>query len=100
MDFTPELNLMIPISLYLHSANHAVFAIQYEFDPEGLNSRSNCDIPVYRLGLCIVCVQKRIYAKTDMSLADVNSLRTSRTREAAIQCSGNHLLLLNANALQ
>jgi hypothetical protein len=86
MDFTPELNFDNPSQSVFTQAqiNRGVRPFKFEFDPEGLNSRSNCDIPVYRLG-GMYCMRAEAYLRknmTGLALADVNLLRTSRTREA------------------
>jgi len=86
MDFTPELNFDDSTQSVFTQAqiNRGVRPFKYEFDPEGLNSKSNCDLPVYRLG-AMYCMRAEAYLRKNMineALADVNLLRTSRTREA------------------
>ncbi|MBS1602376.1 MAG: RagB/SusD family nutrient uptake outer membrane protein [Bacteroidetes bacterium] len=86
MDFTPELNFDDPNqSVFTQlEINRGVRPFKFEFDPQGANSRSNCAIPVYRLG-GMYCMRAEAYLRkgqTAQALADVNMLRTSRTREA------------------
>jgi len=86
MDFTPALNFDDPTqSVFTQlEINRGVRPFKFEFDPQGLNSRSNCDLPMYRLG-AMYCMRAEAYLRkgqTTQALADVNMLRTSRTREA------------------
>jgi len=86
MDFTPALNFDDPTqSVFTQlEINRGVRPFKYEFDPQGLNSRSNCAIPMYRLG-AMYCMRAEAYLRKGQvaqALADVNMLRTSRTREA------------------
>lgn len=86
MNFTPELNFDDPTQGVFTQTeiNQGVRPFKYEFDPQGLNSRSNCAIPMYRLG-GMYCMRAEAYLRkgeTALALADVNMLRTSRTREA------------------
>jgi hypothetical protein len=86
MNFTPELNFDDPTQGVFTQVeiNQGVRPFKFEFDPQGLNSRSNCAIPMYRLG-AMYCMRAEAYlreGKTAQALADVNMLRTSRTREA------------------
>ena len=86
MDFTPALNFDDPNqSVFTQlEINRGVRPFKFEFDPQGLNSKSNCDIPLYRLG-GMYCMRAEAYLRkgqTAEALADVNALRTSRTREA------------------
>lgn len=86
MDFTPALNFDDPNQGVFTQLqiNRGVRPFKFEFDPEGLNSKSNCDIPMYRLG-GMYCMRAEAYLRkgqTTQALADVNALRTSRTREA------------------
>lgn len=86
MDFTPALNFDDPNQGVFTQLeiNQGVRPFKYEFDPAGLNSKSNCDIPMYRLG-GMYCMRAEAYLRkgqTAQALADVNALRTSRTREA------------------
>jgi starch-binding outer membrane protein, SusD/RagB family len=86
MDFTPDLNFDDPTQgvFTQQEINRGVRPFKFEFDPTGLNSRSNCAIPMYRLG-GMYCMRAEAYLRkgqTAQALADVNLLRTSRTREA------------------
>lgn len=87
VDFTPELNFDNPAQAVFTQAqiNRGVRVFKFEFDPErGSNSTSNVDIPLYRLGV-IYCLRAEAYfrkSQSDLAMADINKLRTSRTREA------------------
>jgi hypothetical protein len=86
MDFTPGLNFDNPAqSVYTQAQiNRGVRVFKYEFDPERDNATSNVDIPLYRLG-GMYCMRAEAYfrkGQTGPALADINLLRTSRTREA------------------
>jgi hypothetical protein len=86
MDFTPALNFDNPAQAVFTQAqiNRGVRVFKYEFDPEKDNGSSNVDIPLYRLG-GIYCMRAEAYfrnGQTDLALADINKLRTTRTREA------------------
>lgn len=86
VDFTPELTFTDPTQAVLTSSqlNQGVRVFKYEFDPEKDNATSNVDIPLFRLG-GMYCLRAEAYfrkGQTDLALADINKLRTSRTREA------------------
>ncbi|SEW43745.1 Starch-binding associating with outer membrane [Chitinophaga sp. YR573] len=87
VDFTPELTFDNPAQAVFTQAqiNRGVRVFKFEFDPErGSNSTSNVDIPLYRLGV-IYCLRAEAYfrkSQSDLAMADINKLRTSRTREA------------------
>ena len=86
MDFTPDLDFDDPTQgvFTQEEINRGVRPFKFEFDPTGLNSKSNCAIPMYRLG-GMYCMRAEAYLRkgqTAQALADVNALRTSRTREA------------------
>jgi hypothetical protein len=86
MVFTPELKFDDPTQGVFTQVeiNQGVRPFKFEFDPQGLNSRSNSAIPMYRLG-GMYCMRAEAYLRkgqTAQALADVNALRTSRTREA------------------
>ena len=86
MNFTPELNFDNPAQAVFTQAqiNRGARVFKYEFDPERDNSSSNVDIPLYRLG-GMYCLRAEAYfrkGQTAQALADINLLRTSRTREA------------------
>lgn len=85
MDFTPALVFDNPAQAIFTQAqiNQGVRCFKFEFDPERDNGSSNVDIPLYRLG-GIYCMRAEAYfrnGQTALALADVNKLRTSRTRE-------------------
>jgi starch-binding outer membrane protein, SusD/RagB family len=86
MNFTPALNFDDPTQGVFTQLeiNQGVRPFKFEFDPTGLNSKSNSAIPMYRLG-GMYCMRAEAYLRegqTAQALADVNALRTSRTREA------------------
>lgn len=85
VDFTPELNFSNPAQSQFSQAeiNRGVRIFKFEFDPEKDNSTSNVDIPLVRLG-GMYCLRAEAYfrnGQTDLALADINKLRTTRTRE-------------------
>jgi len=104
MDFTPELNFDNPAQAVFTQAqiNRGVRVFKYEFDPERDNSSSNVDIPLYRLG-GLYCMRAEAYfrkGQTAQALADINLLRTSRTREALYNNeAGKPLLTLDETVL-
>ncbi|MGS2760655.1 RagB/SusD family nutrient uptake outer membrane protein [Sinomicrobium sp. M5D2P9] len=86
MDFTPALNFSNPSQAVFSQTeiNQGVRVFKYEFDPENGNGNSNVDIPLYRLG-GIYCMRAEAYFRNGenaAALADINMLKTSRTREA------------------
>ncbi|WP_308993914.1 RagB/SusD family nutrient uptake outer membrane protein [Mariniflexile litorale] len=86
MDFTPELNFDNPLQAVFSQdqINRGVRNFKWEFDPEYGNGTSAVDIPLYRLG-GIYCMRAEAYYRSGepgLALADMNMLRTSRTREA------------------
>lgn len=104
MDFTPALNFDDPNQSVFTQAqiNRGVRPFKFEFDPEGANSKSNCDIPLYRLG-AMYCMRAEAYLRkgqTAQALADVNALRTNRTREALYaNAPGNALTSIDMQTL-
>lgn len=104
MDFTPELNFNNPSQAVFtqDQINQGVRPFKYEFDPERDNGSSNVDIPLYRLG-GIYCMRAEAYfrkGQTDLALADINKLRTTRTREALFNnAPGKAITTLNAQIL-
>ncbi|TWV93324.1 RagB/SusD family nutrient uptake outer membrane protein [Chitinophaga pinensis] len=100
MDFTPELKFDNPVQSVFTQAqiNQGVRVFKYEFDPERDNSSSNVDIPLYRLG-GIYCMRAEAYFRKnqfDLSLADLNKLRTTRTRESLYgSVPGKELITVN-----
>ena len=86
MDFTPEFNFDNPSQSVLTQAqiNRGVRVFKFEFDPENGNGASNVDMPLYRLG-GIYCMRAEAYfrnGQNGLAMADINKLRTTRTREA------------------
>lgn len=86
MDFTPELNFDNPSQAILaqNQINRGVRIFKFEFDPEEGNGSSNVDIPLFRLG-GIYTMRAEAYLRKGqaaLALADINKLRTSRTKEA------------------
>lgn len=86
MNFTPALNFDNPSQAIFaqNQINRGVRVFKFEFDPEEGNGSSNVDIPLYRLGGIYTMRAEAYFRKgqTGLALADVNILRTSRTREA------------------
>ena len=86
MDFTPELNFDNPAQSVLaqNQINRGARCFKFEFDPEEGNGSSSVDIPLFRLG-GIYTMRAEAYLRkgnNSAALADINTLRTSRTREA------------------
>lgn len=86
MDFTPEMDFDNPSQAVLaqNQINRGVRIFKFEFDPEEGNGSSNVDIPLFRLGGIYTMRAEAYFRKgqTALALADINKLRTSRTREA------------------
>lgn len=87
LDFTPELNFDTPSQAVFTQAqiNRGARVFKFEFDPGyGSNSTSNVDIPLFRLGGIYTMRAEAYFRKgnTSGALSDINTLRTSRTREA------------------
>ncbi|KQM76976.1 glycan metabolism protein RagB [Pedobacter sp. Leaf216] len=86
MDFTPALNFSKPTQAVFaqNEINRGARCFKYEFDPEEGNGSSNVDIPLIRLGAIYTMRAEAYFRKglTTEALADINRLRTSRTREA------------------
>ncbi|MFL9842797.1 RagB/SusD family nutrient uptake outer membrane protein [Flavobacterium rhizosphaerae] len=86
MVFTPELDFDNPSQAVLaqDQINRGVRIFKFEYDPEGGNGASKVDIPLYRLGYIYLMRAEASLRKgeTAAALADINMLRTSRTREA------------------
>ncbi|WP_245683469.1 RagB/SusD family nutrient uptake outer membrane protein [Pseudotamlana agarivorans] len=86
MDFTPEMDFNNPLEAVLSQdqINRGVRNFKWEFDPENGNGNSAVDVPLFRLGGMYAMRAEAYYRKgsTALALADVNILRTSRTREA------------------
>lgn len=86
-DFTPELNFDSPAESVFTQAqiNRGVRVFKFEFDPGyGNNGTSGMDVPLYRLGGIYIMRAEAYFRSGNMTaaLADINKLRTSRTREA------------------
>ena len=86
MDFTPDLNFDNPTQAVLPTSqiNRGTRCFKFEFDPQAGNGASNVDIPLYRLGGIYTMRAEAYLRKGDngAALADINMLRTSRTRES------------------
>jgi starch-binding outer membrane protein, SusD/RagB family len=86
MVFTPALNFDVPgVSVFAQNQiNRGVRCFKYEFDPGSGNGSSNVDIALYRLGGIYTMRAEAYMRKGDAAaaLADINLLRTSRTRES------------------
>ena len=104
MNFTPELNFDNPLEAVFTQSqiNRGVRNFKWEFDPEYGNGSSAVDVPLYRLG-GIYCMRAEAYFRngaTGLALADINLLRTSRTREALFgNAPGVAIPLLNEEIL-
>lgn len=86
MDFTPELDFDNELEAVFSQdqINRGVRNFKWEFDPNYGNGTSAVDVPLYRLG-GIYCMRAEAYFRNGnnaAALADINILRTSRTREA------------------
>jgi len=86
MNFTPELNFTNPSQAVFaqNEINRGARCFKYEFDPEEGNGSSNVDIPLFRLGAIYTMRAEANFRKglVPAALADINILRTSRTRES------------------
>lgn len=86
MDFTPDLNFDDDTqSIFAQNQiNRGVRCFKFEFDPGAGNGASNVDIPLFRLGGIYTMRAEAHLRKgnTGAAMADINMLRTSRTREA------------------
>ncbi|MFT3920487.1 RagB/SusD family nutrient uptake outer membrane protein [Cloacibacterium sp.] len=104
-DFTPELNFDKPSeSVFTQSQiNRGVRVFKFEFDPGyGNNGTSGVDIPLYRLGGIYIMRAEAYFRNGNITgaLADINLLRTSRTREALFNnVPGKPLASLDATKL-
>jgi len=86
MVFTPELNFDNPTQAVFaqNQINRGTRCFKFEFDPQAGNGASNVDIPLYRLG-GIYTMRAEAYLRkgnNGAALADINLLRTARTRES------------------
>ncbi|QWX83475.1 RagB/SusD family nutrient uptake outer membrane protein [Cellulophaga sp. HaHaR_3_176] len=86
MDFTPELNFDNPAQAVFaqNQINRGVRIFKFEYDPENGNGNSKVDIPLYRLGGMFAMRAEAYFrnGQTGDALTDINTLRTSRTRES------------------
>jgi hypothetical protein len=104
MDFSPALNFDNPTQSVLaqNQINRGVRCFKFEFDPEEGNGSSAVDIPLFRLGGIYTMRAEAYLRKGDnaSALADVNTLRTSRTREALYgNAPGKAIAAINADIL-
>jgi hypothetical protein len=104
-DFTPELNFDNPAEAVFTQAqiNRGVRNFKFEFDPGyGNNGTSGMDIPLYRLGTIYMMRAEAYFRNGNVAaaLADVNTLRTSRTNDALKNnAPGVAITSLDANTL-
>lgn len=104
-DFTPELNFDNPSEAVFTQSqiNRGVRNFKFEFDPGyGNNGTSGYDVPLYRLGTIYMMRAEAYFRNGNVAaaLADVNKLRTSRTREALYgNAPGTSISSLDANTL-
>ncbi|RYD94899.1 MAG: RagB/SusD family nutrient uptake outer membrane protein, partial [Sphingobacteriales bacterium] len=86
MNFTPALNFdnQSQSVLAQNQINRGVRCFKYEFDTGSGNGASGVDIALYRLGGIYTMRAEAYMRKGDAAsaLADINILRTSRTRES------------------
>lgn len=104
MDFTPELNFNNPAQSVLaqNQINRGARCFKFEFDPEEGNGSSGVDIPLFRLGGIYTMRAEAQLRKGNnaAALADINALRTSRTREALFgNAPGKALTSINAEVM-
>jgi len=105
VDFTPELNFDKPLESVFTQAqiNRGVRNFKFEFDPGyGNNGTSGMDVPLYRLGTIYTMRAEAYFRNGNLvaALADINKLRTSRTREALFNnAPGVAITTLDANTL-
>lgn len=106
MVFTPEMNFNNPVQSILsqNQINRGVRCFKFEFDPgDGANNgTSKVDIPLFRLG-GIYTMRAEAYfrnGQTGLALADLNLLRTSRTRESLFgNVPGTQITAIDADVL-
>lgn len=104
MDYTPDLNFDNPLAAVFSQdqINRGVRNFKWEFDPEYGNGSSAVDVPLYRLGGIYVMRAEAYFRNGQVALAlnDVNTLRTSRTREELFNNSpGKAITSLNEETL-
>lgn len=92
LEFTPELEFSSGTILPQDKVHQGVRIFKFEFDPcDGSNSSSRVDIPVFRLGYMYTLRAEAYFrtGETALALADINLLRTSRTRTQPTDEGGN-----------
>jgi hypothetical protein len=104
MNFTPALNFdnQAQAVFAQNQINRGVRCFKYEFDPGSGNGSSNVDIALYRLGGIYTMRAEAYLRKGDAgsALADINLLRTSRTRESLYgNVAGAPLTTINMDTL-
>jgi len=108
MNFTPDLAFDNPMVSVLTSnqLNQGARFFKFEFNPAGVsgpdNGVSGVDIPLYRLGGIYTMRAEAYFRKGQVTeaLADINILRTSRTREALYaNAPGQAIASLDADIL-
>jgi len=109
MDFTPDMTFadnQYESVLNTSQLNQGARCFKWEFNPAGLtvgdNGVSQVNVPLYRLGGIYTMRAEAYFRKGDNAnaLADINILRTSRTREASRGGkAGKALDAINADVL-
>lgn len=108
MNFTPDLKFDNPMASVLTTSqlNQGARIFKFEFNPAGVsgadNGVSGVDIPLYRLGGIYTMRAEAYFRKGDVAsaLADINMLRTGRTREALYaNAPGQPIATLDADIL-
>ncbi len=104
MDFTPALNFDNAAQSVFsqNQINRGVRCFKYEFDTGSGNGASNVDIALYRLGGIYTMRAEAYLRKGDAAsaLADINILRTTRTRESLYgNTAGTALTSINMDIL-
>ena len=92
MEFTPELDFSSGTILPQDKVHQGVRIFKFEFDPiDGSNSSSRVDIPIFRLGYMYTLRAEAYFRSGNPgnALADINILRTSRTRTQPADEGGN-----------
>lgn len=104
MDYTPDLDFNNPVEAVFSQdqINCGVLNFKWEFDPNYGNGNSAVDVPLYRLGGMYCMRAEAYFRKGDvaLALADINKLRTNRTREALFgNAPGKPILTLDETTL-
>ena len=92
MEFTPELDFSSGTILPQDKVHQGVRIFKFEFDPiNGSNSTSRVDIPIFRLGYLYTLRAEAYFriGESGKALADINILRTSRTKTQPEEEGGN-----------